>query len=58
MYERLSQERTQLPPRPEILFFDECILEKLNRTNWLRGKVPTPFLDDYRYEIFAQYILK
>ena len=48
MYERLSQERTQVPPRPEILFFDECILEKLNRTNWLRGKVPTPFLDDYR----------
>lgn len=33
---------------PEILFFEESIINKLNRSSTVRTKIPTPFLDDRR----------
>jgi hypothetical protein len=35
----------------EVLFFEESIISKMNRSSTVRTKLPTPFLDDMRYDI-------
>lgn len=50
MFQRFLEERMDNPDHPEIRFFDESILAKLNRSKVKKmakgGKLPTPFLDD------------
>eukprot|EP00547_Thalassionema_nitzschioides_P007486 CAMPEP_0194204628 /NCGR_PEP_ID=MMETSP0156-20130528/4096_1 /TAXON_ID=33649 /ORGANISM="Thalassionema nitzschioides, Strain L26-B" /LENGTH=1620 /DNA_ID=CAMNT_0038930687 /DNA_START=42 /DNA_END=4904 /DNA_ORIENTATION=- len=51
MFQRFLEERNEHPEDPEIRFFDESIIAKLNRSKKeaiAKGgkKIPTPFLDD------------
>lgn len=51
MFQRFLEEREENPMDPQIRFFDESIIAKLNRskkTTLANGgkKVPTPFIDD------------
>ncbi len=50
MFQRFLEERMDNPDQPEIRFFDESIVAKLNRSRVKKmakgGKLPTPFLDN------------
>lgn len=50
IFQRFLEERKENPDGPEIRFFDESILAKLNRSKMTTmakgGKLSTPFLDD------------
>lgn len=55
MFERFVQERKVNPTSPSILFFDESIIAKNNRSKKTTlasgGKQKTPFLDDRSGEV-------
>ena len=57
MFERLSEERAERPDQPEIKFFDESILEKLNRSKLNRHHHSVPFLEDTRLILFLDYLI-
>jgi len=50
MFQRFLEDRLADPDHPEIRFFDESILAKINRSKVKKmakgGKLPTPFLED------------
>jgi hypothetical protein len=47
MFSKFTEEREVSPDQPEINFFAECIIDKLNRSK-MTTKSGTPFLDDTR----------
>ncbi|KAL0241565.1 hypothetical protein GEMRC1_006800 [Eukaryota sp. GEM-RC1] len=52
--------QTRLNPGPddfEVLFFEDQILAKINRSNWTISKKPTPFLSDTSLYIHKVYFL-
>jgi hypothetical protein len=51
MFSKFAEEREANPDEvnPEITFFAECIVDKLNRSKKFTSKSTTPFLDDSRY---------
>lgn len=51
MFSKFAEEREISPNQPEINFFAECIIDKLNRSKKLITKSMTPFLDDTRFDI-------
>ncbi len=56
MFERFVEERIANPKQPEILFFDESIIAKLNRSKTNITKRRTPFLSDLEgryYQTFS-----
>lgn len=48
MFSKFYEERESHPDQPEIRFFSECIIDKLNRSKKVITKSITPFLDDTR----------
>jgi hypothetical protein len=48
MYTFFSEERIFHPDHAEVKFFDESIVDKLNRSVTTVNKMTTPFLDDKR----------
>jgi hypothetical protein len=54
MFERFLEERYTRPDLPEIRFFDESIIEKLNRSR-TAAKRDTPFLDDTSNDVSETY---
>lgn len=48
MFERFIEERLTEPDHPQIKFFDESIIAKLNRSKTQLKKGDTAFLDDTR----------
>lgn len=51
MFSNFLDERISNPNLPEILFFDENILAKLNRSKLQLKKKPTPFLSNTRFRL-------
>lgn len=49
MFDKFTEECAESPNQPEIRFFNESILEKMNRSATLFTKKKTPFLDEKRY---------
>ena len=45
MFNKFAEERECSPDQPEIKFFLESIIDKLNRSKVLTAKDTTPFLD-------------
>ena len=54
MFEKFVEECSENPNQAEILFFNESILEKINRSSTQFSKKKTPFLDDKRYIYFVE----
>jgi DENN domain-containing protein 5 len=56
MFCNFEEEKRSNPTQPELIFFDESIIEKQNRSlHIFSKKQTTPFLDDRRYEIHESY---
>lgn len=51
MFEKFVEECAESPNQSEIRFFNESILDKINRSTAQFTKKKTPFLDDKRYHI-------
>jgi hypothetical protein len=55
MFEKFAEECAEHPNQAEVRFFNESILEKMNRSATQFTKKKTPFLDDKRYVNLAIY---
>lgn len=56
MFCNFESEKVSNPTQSELIFFDESIIEKQNRSlHVFSKKQTTPFLDDRRYEIRESY---
>ncbi len=49
MFEKFYQDKIDFPGQEDIKFFDESMIEKINRSSMVLSKTPTPFLSDTRY---------
>lgn len=58
MFDKFVEECAESPDQAEIRFFNESILEKLNRSAYTTSKRKTPFLDDKRYKHRASLSFK